>query len=183
MAAPPRLPDDDRDLFRESMSDVDTHSDNRVAPYRPNIDPRPRQTEQDEREVVDSLLSDFPFMDTYTDDMETGEELLFVRPGLQRTVLRRLRRGDYIVEGELDLHGLTSEVAREDLNAFLRSAREHGRRCVRIIHGKGLRSPGKRSVLKAKTDKWLRRKDEVLAFCSARPADGGTGAVYVLLKR
>ncbi len=183
MSTPPRLPDDERDLFRESMSDVDTHNDNRVKPYRPNIDPRPRQTERDEREVVDNLLSDLPFMDEHADDMETGEELLFARAGLQRTVLRRLRRGDYIVEDELDLHGLTSDIAREDLNAFLRNAREHGSRCVRIIHGKGLRSPGKRSVLKSKTDKWLRQKDEVLAFCSARPADGGTGAVYVLLKR
>lgn len=183
MPAPPRLPDDDRDLFRESMNDVDVHNDNRVAPFRPNIDPRPKQTERDEREVVDSLLSDFPFMDEYVGDVETGEELMFARTGLQRTVLRRLRRGDYIVEDVLDLHGLTSEVAREDLIAFLRSAREQGHRCVRIIHGKGLRSPGKRSVLKAKTDKWLQQKDEVLAFCSARPADGGTGAVYVLLKR
>jgi DNA-nicking Smr family endonuclease len=81
------------------------------------------------------------------------------------------------------LHGLTTEAARDELTAFIRNARQHGHRCVRIIHGKGLRSPDKRSVLKAKTDRWLRQKNDVLAFCSARPVDGGTGAVYVLLKR
>lgn len=179
MSVTSRLPDDERDLFRDSMSDVEVNNDNRAKPYQPRPAPTPRQTEQDERDVVDSMLSDYPPLD----EMETGEELLFVRPGLQRSVLRRLRRGDYIVEGELDLHGLTADVARNDLSAFLRLARTAGKRCVRIIHGKGLRSPGKRSVLKTHTDRWLRQKDEVLAFCSARPADGGTGAVYVLLKR
>ncbi len=179
MPVPPRVKETERDIFRDSMNDVDRHTHNRVKPYRPRPNPAPSQSKRDDRDVVDSLLSDYPSID----EMETGEELMFARPGLQRNVLRRLRRGDYIVEAELDLHGLTSEAARTDLNAFVRKARENGRRCVRIIHGKGLRSPDKRSVLKAKTDRWLRQKDEVLAFCSARPVDGGTGAVYVLLKR
>jgi len=114
---------------------------------------------------------------------ETGEELLHVRPGLQQTVIRKLRRGQYAIEAELDLHGATVTQAREAVDEFLGAARERGKRCVRIIHGKGHSSVGKMPVLKGKVNSWLRQKDEVLAFCSARPNDGGTGAVYVLLKR
>jgi len=139
----------------------------------------PEQTRRDQREVINSLLSD----EYDSAEIETGEELLHVRPGLQQTVIRKLRRGQYAIEAELDLHGATVTQAREAVDEFLGAARERGKRCVRIIHGKGHSSVGKMPVLKGKVNSWLRQKDEVLAFCSARPNDGGTGAVYVLLKR
>jgi DNA-nicking Smr family endonuclease len=102
---------------------------------------------------------------------------------VQRNVFRKLRRGEYLIEQELDLHGHRVLQARETLVQFLRDARIQGHRCVRIVHGKGLRSPAKKSVLKQKVHHWLKQRDEILAFCTARSFDGGTGAIYVLLKR
>jgi DNA-nicking Smr family endonuclease len=107
----------------------------------------------------------------------------YARPGLQRTVMRRLRRGDYRIGAELDLHGMTADAARGELARFLREAIGRELRCVRIIHGKGLGSEGRGPVLKPRVARWLRQRDDVLAYCSARPADGGTGALYVLLRR
>ena len=115
--------------------------------------------------------------------IETGEELLFVRPGLRASTVRKLRRGQYATQAELDLHGLRVPDAHTLLKQFLRDCRLQDKRCVRIVHGKGLGSEGKIPVLKGKLNVWLRRHRDVLAFCSARPNDGGTGAVYVLLKK
>jgi DNA-nicking Smr family endonuclease len=115
--------------------------------------------------------------------METGEELFYCRSGLQHNVLRKLRRGHYAVEAELDLHGLRVAEARQALGTFLQNALERGIKTVRIIHGKGNGSLNKQPVLKGKVNHWLRQRAEVLAFCSARPVDGGTGAIYVLLRR
>ncbi len=178
------MPDHDHDdetvaLFRRVMAEVRPLKQDKVAPYRPRQKPIPRQTLQDQKAVLASLLSD----DYDPAELETGEELLFARPGLQHTLMRKFRRGHFAIEAELDLHGRVVTEAREMVNAFLREARASGLRCVRIIHGKGLSSAGKLPVLKGKVNAWLRQKDEVLAFCSARPAHGGTGAVYVLLKR
>ena len=106
-----------------------------------------------------------------------------MRGGLQQRVLRKLRRGQFAIEAELDLHGYIVPEAREALAVFLRDAQLTGKRCVRIIHGKGLGAEGRLPVLKIKVNSWLRQKDQVLAFCSTRPQDGGTGAVYVLLKK
>jgi DNA-nicking Smr family endonuclease len=116
-------------------------------------------------------------------ELETGVELLFARNGLQHSVLRKLRRGQFSVAAELDLHGLRVEEARQELGQFLLHCRLTHKQCVRIIHGKGNRSHRQQPVLKGKVNHWLRQRDEVLAFCSARPIDGGTGAIYVLLKR
>jgi DNA-nicking Smr family endonuclease len=116
-------------------------------------------------------------------EIETGEELLFSRKGLQHGLIRKLRRGQFTVQAELDLHGLTVAEARQALAEFLADVRAAGARCVRIIHGKGYGSRHKQPVLKNKLNGWLQQRDEVLAFCSARQVDGGTGAVYVLLKR
>jgi DNA-nicking Smr family endonuclease len=107
---------------------------------------------------------------------------MYGRPGLQRRILRRLRRGHYSLAAELDLHGMTVPVARVALQAFLQECRRRDLRCVRIIHGKGRRSSNEGPVLKVKVDRWLRQREDVLAFCSAQPADGGTGAIYVLLR-
>lgn len=150
-----------------------------IRPYRKKPAPYPTQTRNDERDVLRESVS-FDFDPT---KHENGDELLYIRGGVQRNIVRKLRRGEYLVEQELDLHGHRVVQARETLAQFLRDARFHGRRCVRIIHGKGLRSPAKKSVLKNKIYHWLIQRDEVLAFCTARSFDGGTGAIYVLLKR
>jgi DNA-nicking Smr family endonuclease len=108
--------------------------------------------------------------------------LSFQRAGVRTQVMRRLRRGQYPVEAELDLHGLNQAAARDRLAEFLAVARDSGRRCVRVIHGKGYRSGARGPVLKAAVDLWLRRHMDVMAFSSARAIDGGTGALYVLLR-
>ena len=114
-------------------------------------------------------------------DVESGEELVYRRNGVSDAVLRRLRRGEYAVRDELDLHGMTQDEARRALGDFLAEAGAHDRRCVRIIHGKGRGSGHRGPVLKSAVNRWLRRHDSVRAFCSARVSDGGTGALYVLL--
>ena len=172
-------PDDDPALFRRAVADArPLKQDKRpAAPSKPK--PVPLQRLRDERAVVASLLSD----DYDPAEIETGEELIFFRPGVQLSVQRKFRRGHFALEGELDLHGRVVAEARELVAEFLRDCQLSGRRCVRIIHGKGNSSAGKLPVLKGKVNAWLRQKDEVLGFCSARPHHGGGGAVYVLLKR
>jgi len=176
MADPPRHDDDQE--FRRAIADVRPLKQDRVSPFRRGRPPRPEQKRLDEQAVMESLLAEVD-----ATELETGEELLFARPGVPRNVTRRLRRGDYAIEGQLDLHGYTVVQAREAVNGFLQECRAFGRRCVRIIHGKGRGSEGRLPVLKGKVNLWLRRKEDVLAFCPARPTDGGGGAVYVLLKK
>lgn len=176
--------DDDKqkshhNLFRDATKDTRPIKQDRVKPYRQDRKPVPEKLLEDEQQVMDNLLSD----EYEPADIETGEELLFQGSGIQNTVMRKLRRGQYSIEAELDLHRKTSVQARELLSQFLANATLQGCRCVRIIHGKGLGSAGNVPVLKNKVNGWLRQKDEVLAFSSAIPRDGGTGAVYVLLKR
>lgn len=151
----------------------------RIPPARNTPPPIPRQRLADEQQVLEDMLSD----SVDPEDMETGDELMFCRAGIQNSVLRKLRRGQYSVGAELDLHGLTVSEAKQALTEFLHHARAHNLRCVRIIHGKGNGSLQRRPVLKGKVNHWLPQRAEVLAFCSARAVDGGTGAVYVLLKR
>jgi DNA-nicking Smr family endonuclease len=116
-------------------------------------------------------------------DAVAGSDVLaFQRPGVRTQVVRRLRRGLVPVEYELDLHGLSQAAARDQLVTFLARSRDAGARCVRIIHGKGYRSGSRGPILKIAVDSWLRRHSDVLAFTSARALDGGTGAVYVLLR-
>jgi DNA-nicking Smr family endonuclease len=179
MAGKNRPHDDDGASFADAVGNVRPLKQDRVAPHRRRRKPVPEQTLRDQRDVVASLLSD----DYEPSEIETGEELLYIGPGLQHTLVRKLRRGSFAIEAELDLHGNTVPQARERLDAFLRGARAHGKRCVRVIHGKGRSSEGKLPVLKGKVNSWLRQKHEVLAFCSCPPRDGGTGAVYVLLRR
>jgi DNA-nicking Smr family endonuclease len=116
------------------------------------------------------------------DSITGADALSFRRPGVRTQVLRRLRRGLYPIEDELDLHGLSQSAARQQLAEFIAFNYDAGHRCVRIIHGKGYRSGARGPILKIAVDSWLRRHGDVTAFCSARPIDGGTGAVYVLLR-
>ena len=173
-----RISDEERAQFREAMRGaVRQPESGHLPPDRPLPAPEPRQTRADEQAVLAEMMRD-PDPDTY----ESGDTLVWQRPGLQNTVFRRLRRGAYRIEAELDLHGLRSETAALEVQRFLAECQKRDHRCVRIIHGKGLRSPNSGPVLKARVGGWLRKRDDVLAYVSARPADGGTGAIYVLLR-
>ena len=167
--------DDDGELFRAAMRDVRPLKDGgRHAPRKAPPSPQPRQREADEAAVLREMM-DVPSMDV-------GEELSFKAPGVQESVYRRLKRGTYHMGRELDLHGMRADEAKLAVARFLADCKERDIRCVRIIHGKGLRSKGEGPVLKQRLDGWLRRRSDVLAFCSARREHGGTGAVYVLLR-
>ena len=134
--------------------------------------PHPRQTRLDEAAVLRDSLGPF----SPDEAMDTGEELLFVRPGVSRQTLRKMRRGHWVVEANLDLHGLNRSEAAAAVTEFLSRCAAQRLRCVRIVHGKGL------GVLKAKLRRWLPMKDEVLAFTQAPLAQGGGGALLVLLR-
>ncbi|MBL8539797.1 MAG: Smr/MutS family protein [Betaproteobacteria bacterium] len=179
----PPASDDDADaldLLREALRDVTPikPTDRVLHPPR-RVDPIPLQRMRTEQEILAESLSDASPLE---DGFESGAELGFVRDGLSRQTLRRLRRGHWVVQGELDLHGLTVAAAREAIVAFLQRCLREGWRCVRIIHGRGLRSVNGEPVLKSKTALWLAQRQEILAFCQARPVDGGAGAVLVLLR-
>jgi DNA-nicking Smr family endonuclease len=172
---------DEARLFREAVRDVKplgraAHvAEPAIRPRRPR--PAARFTRADRLAVLEESLRD----EVIDPQLASGEELVFHRAGIQATVLRRLRRGDYRVQGEIDLHGLTVAEAKQSLREFLAQALMRQWRCVRIIHGKGLRSGHKGPVLKAMVGAMLRKVGPVLAYVSARQVDGGTGAVYVLL--
>lgn len=176
---PKLVSDDDRALFREAIGEVRRVRSDQVAPEPSRPAPVPRQRQADEQSALQETLSSDPELL----GVETGEELLYQRPGLQKGVMRKLRRGQFRIDADLDLHGTRADPARRLLSAFLAECRSMRLQCVRIVHGKGLRSEAGTPVLKPLINEWLRQRDEVLAFCSARPADGGTGAVYVLLRR
>jgi DNA-nicking Smr family endonuclease len=170
---------EDRTLFRDSVGRVRRiHAHPPVGASRRPA-PIPHQKLADERQVMNEMGS----LEFDPAEVETGEELLYRGPGLQDRQFRRLRRGQFRTEGELDLHGFNAESAREAVSGFITRARLEGKRCVRIVHGKGRRSHQGRPVLKTRVHHWLQQRHDVLGFCSALPVDGGTGAVYVLLKR
>ena len=140
--------------------------------------PVAEQRQRDEQAVMREALSDEFDVETL---LHTDETLSFRRPGMGPDVVRKLRRGSWAIQRQLDLHGLRREDAREALGAFIREAGKAGLRCVRVVHGKGLGSPGKTPILKGRVQSWLIQKQEVLAFVQARPAEGGAGALVVLL--
>lgn len=176
----PAISPADSALFRASVSDVTPlRQISKVAhdlpPSRAITSPRIR----DDRQVFADDLSDNNPWDAVVD---AGDELSFGRNGIGPQTLKNLRRGHWGVQDELDLHGLTSAEAHAMLVAFLDRCLRRGARCVRIIHGKGLRSPNREPVLKQKVGNWLMQRKEVVAFCQARQSEGGSGAVMVLLK-
>jgi DNA-nicking Smr family endonuclease len=176
----PAIQPADAELFRASVSDViPLTGPARIEHERPLPQPVPAQRLRDEREALKESLSDQTAWDA---GMETGEELSHARNGVGAYTLRRLRRGHWVTQDELDLHGLTVAEARPALAEFLNRSVRRGLRCVRIIHGKGLRSKNREPVLKRKLAGWLIQRAEVLAFCQAPRADGGSGAVVVLLR-
>jgi DNA-nicking Smr family endonuclease len=170
-------PDDDSAAFREAVRDV------RPLPAPPRVTerPRPPPVAQFRRADDEAVLAESLELGPGELLVETGDELLFRRAIVSGRTLRRLQRGEFRVEDEIDLHGLVAVEAREALRAFLNDSLKRGLRCVRVIHGKGLRSGPRGPVLKHAVNTWLRKTGAVLAFASARQVDGGTGAVYVLL--
>lgn len=151
----------------------------RVAPHRTPVEPVPVQRQKDEAAVMREALSDEFDIETL---LHTDEQLSFRRPGIGPEVVRKLREGSWSIQRQIDLHGLRTDEAREALGRFIREAHQAGLRCVRVVHGKGLGSPGRMPVLKARVLRWLVQKNEVMAFVQARPAEGGAGALVVLLR-
>lgn len=166
-------------LFRDAVGDVRSVNNDRAELEKPSPKPLRRNAEQDDRSVMDALLAELSDADL----LETGEHLSYTQPGIQRSVLRKLKSGRYSIQSEIDLHGLTVKEARQELSDFLTAAQERRHLCVRIIHGKGRKNAQTSPRLKPAVNQWLQRNKQVLAFCSARVNDGGTGAVYALLKR
>ena len=168
----------DHELFRDTVRDATPlKPHNRVVHERPRPAPRPAKREEDERAVLDELARL-----TFDDDAEFEDDGRYLRPGLPADILRKLRRTHWVIQDHLDLHGLTGDEAVAETAAFLTGCKRAGVRCVRIVHGKGLRSPGREPVLKKRIRKLLTRRDEVLAFVEPRAVHGGSGAVVVLLE-
>ena len=166
-------------LFRAAVADVTPIRNTRVHHEPPSPAAIPRQRELDEAAALHESLYGEPLIDLY---LEGGDEAAWARSGIQRSVLRDLRRGRWVVNANLDLHGHTRDEARVAFNQFIAECALSGKRCLRIVHGKGLGSPGREPVLKKLVLGWLTQKTEVLAFCQASTADGGAGAVLVLLR-
>ncbi|WP_321792278.1 Smr/MutS family protein [Caballeronia sp. J97] len=170
----------DADEFRRAIGEVEPlKTPPRTTVTRVPPPPVPLQSRRDEEAVLQEALSDEYDPESLLDIDET---LSYYRPGISQEVVRKLRRGAWIVQAQLDLHGMRREEAREALAEFIRESVKRGLRCLRVIHGKGLGSIGKEPVLKGKVRAWLVQKSEVIAFCQARPHDGGAGAVLVLLQ-
>ncbi|WP_416047820.1 Smr/MutS family protein [Cupriavidus basilensis] len=172
---------EEADVFRSSVGNVNTLRDrNRITPAPRHPAPVPVQTQLDDKAVLAASLSDEFDVENLLD---TDETLSFRRPGIGMDVVKKLRRGEWVPQDKIDLHGLRSEEAREALAEFVRRSVKRGVRCVRVIHGKGNGSPDKTPVLKGKVRSWLVQKEEVLAFVQARGAEGGAGALMVLLRQ
>jgi len=170
----------ERDLFADAVGRVlPLRRAGHAAPERPRPAPQARQRERDDKAVLVEAISDGFDAESLLD---TDDALSFRRRGVGVDVVRKLRRGVWVLQDEIDLHGLRRDEARERLSAFLHEAVRSGKRCVRVVHGKGLGSPGREPVLKGKVKSWLMQRSEVLAFTYARPADGGHGALIVLLE-
>jgi DNA-nicking Smr family endonuclease len=171
------LTPEDSDLFRLTIGTVHTVKNDKVlltADNKPKPYPKPSAIN------VEEHLSDTGEYDV--EQVGIGDSLSFMAPGLQHNVLKKLRKGQFGLDAEIDLHGLNSNEAKRQLLHFLHDSVEDGCRCVHIVHGKGYRSTDNHPVLKNNLNIWLRQHKDVQAFCSAPPKDGGTGAVFVLLQ-
>ena len=173
---------DDSPRFADILDDVRplrSNHLNQIENYAPKPQPVPKETLKDRQRVLrESLEVGFE-----AQDLQPGDSLSFCGPGVQKSVFRKLQRKQYSIGAELDLHGMAVVEAQSLLSQFIRDSRQKNIRCVRIIHGKGYGSGSQGPRLKPMVNQWLQqRKNGIRAFCSARPKDGGTGAVYVLLK-
>jgi len=179
LAAAARQAHADKNLFSMAVGAVQTLPDKQQAIKKPvPVPPVALQRQKDDAAVLRDALSDEFDASTLLD---TDEMLSFRRPGIGRDVTHKLRKGEWSIQKEIDLHGLRSDEARQALADFIREAHKQGLRCLRVVHGKGLGSPGKTPVLKSKVHSWLVQKNQVMAFVQAKPAQGGAGALVVLL--
>lgn len=168
-----------KDKFENLLSGVVNKLDqNRVAPYRPTISTEPLQRHADNKRVIEELLASSDEATSF----ESGDELTYLRDGYQPRLLKRLRRGEFSIQDELDLHGMIVADAKEQTHYFINECARDKVRAVRIVHGKGLNSRGRKPVIKNLLLGWLRKNKHVVAVCSTPANDGGTGAVYVLLQ-
>lgn len=169
----------ERNLFARAVGRVQPIvAKPRVQVQVPAPLPTRLQQDIDDAAALQESMSDEFDLSTLLD---VDDQMSFRRTGIGPDVTRKLRKGEWRIQGQIDLHGLRSDEARNAVGQFLRDAKRMGWRCVRVVHGKGLGSPGKEPVLKSKVQRWLVQKNEVLAFVQARPADGGAGALVVLL--
>ena len=171
---------DDLAVFRAAVADAKPLPESgRVHHSKKPPAPKPLQHLADERAALHESLHG---QITLQDRLEGGDEASYLRPELAQSILRDLRRGRWVIQDEIDLHGLNRDEARHQLASFLAASLHHGKRCIRVVHGKGLRSPQKISVLRQLVRGWLLQRIEVLAYCQASPPDGGEGALIVLLR-
>ena len=169
----------ERHLFARAVGQVKPIAAKpRVQVNIPAPVPRRLQQDIDDAAALQESMSDEFDVSTLLD---VDDQMSFRRPGIGTDVTRKLRKGEWSIQGQIDLHGLRSDEARNAVGQFIRDAKRMGWRCVRVVHGKGLGSPGKEPVLKSKVQRWLVQKNEVLAFVQAKPSDGGAGALVVLL--
>ena len=175
----PEQDDDETLLFREAVKGARPIKAERLHLKPPAPKPIPKQFIRDEQQALADSLSD-DYIPAH--ELESGEELLYLREGHSPDILSKLRRGHWVVQAAIDLHGMVSDEARLYVASFLAECKKREIRCVRIVHGKGLGSRNREPVLKHKLRNWLMQKDEVIAYAQARKADGGSGAVIVLLK-
>jgi DNA-nicking Smr family endonuclease len=176
----PAVTDDDKEAFRKAVSDAKPHKvDQRVPALKAKPKPRAKFARADEQAALAESLED----DIDTLEHGYGGALRFQRSSVGRRTMRKLGRGGYSVQAEIDLHGMTLAEAKPRLRDFIDYSAQQGKLCVRVVHGKGLGSGERGPVLKNAVNRWLRSWDNVLAFVSTRQVDGGTGAIYVLLER
>ncbi|CAJ2377646.1 MAG: hypothetical protein IBGAMO2_900005 [Arenicellales bacterium IbO2] len=187
-----RIAQDDIDLFRRAMSGATRYEETapRAAAKKSSAKkpaakktaaPKPKPSAKTPRRKPPAPAAKPARRGVLRDQTEQGDYVEFARGGLQTRVMRKLKRGEYRIGAELDLHGLTTAEAEKALSDFLRAAAAKGAKAALVIHGKGLRSGGKGGVMKRFVLGWLKKRGEVKAFCSAVGKDGGTGAVYLLL--
>lgn len=164
-------------LLDRHLAGVNRLQQDRIKPYRKPVSPLPRQRLLDQERVMQELLEESDETTSY----ESGDELRFLRDGYASRLLKKLRRGDYAIQDELDLHGLIVSQAKQQTHEFINECASADVRAVRIVHGKGRNSAGRQPVLKNMLLGWLSKNKHVIAVCSTPANDGGTGAVYVLL--
>jgi DNA-nicking Smr family endonuclease len=169
----------ERELFATEVGPVQPLPHHgRALPARERPAPTPLQRQLDEQAAMREAMSDEVDIESL---LLTDDGLSFRRPGVGPDVVTKLRRGQWALQDQLDLHGLTRDEARERLAGFVRECQRRGLRCVRVVHGKGHGSPGRQPVLKAKVQRWLAQRSEVIAFAQASGPQGGAGALIVLL--
>ncbi len=176
---PSPSPEDIADFHAAVAGAVPLRTPKRVAHEAPKPSPTPRQFELDEAAaVVESLHGELELDDV----LAIGDADSYLRSGLPRSVLRDLRRGRWAIQNHTDLHGMNRHEAHEEVGRLISESHQTGKRCIRIVHGRGYGSPGREGILRQLVKGWLVRRKDVLAFCHAPAADGGQGALWILLR-